>query len=304
MFDQLRDPHRVRDIGLTARHVPQVLGVDHPDREPVLQHVVDRFPVDAGRFHPDQRHLLLGQPVREHFELPGHRGERACLRTPRATRSRTAHRGHHCIAVHIQAGAPLDQHIHPDTPSRRRQGPPGVGNLSIKKLRCALEAAGQGASGSPRHTFLRARSTKKHRRRDRTTAPILIRPRVPAPAGMITFFRNSFSMRSSRNSRSASRKRTRSLTSSGGSSPAWSRRYWLTQFPSVPSLMPSSRATWAVGREPSITSLTASSLNSGVNLRYFLATSYITFRARSYWIRSENNGAPHGSPAGCGRNAV
>ena len=63
-----------------------------------------------------------------------------------------------------------------------------MGNLSIKKLRYALEAAGQGASGSPRHTFLRAHGTKKHRRRDRTTAPILIRSPVPAPAGMITLF--------------------------------------------------------------------------------------------------------------------
>src|SRR5829696_9134604 len=73
-----------------------------------------------------------------------------------------------------------------ETPSlvvRLRCESPGVGNLSIKKLRCALEAAGQGASGSPRHTFLRARGTKKHRRRDRTTAPILIGSRVPAPAG-------------------------------------------------------------------------------------------------------------------------
>jgi hypothetical protein len=32
-----------------------------------------------------------------------------------------------------------------------------VGNLSIKKLRRALEAAGQGASGSPRHTFTGSR---------------------------------------------------------------------------------------------------------------------------------------------------
>ena len=166
-----------------------MLGVDHPDREAVLQHVVDRFPIDAGRFHPDQRHLLLGQPFRERFELPGHRGERPGLRPADTTRPRAAHRGHHRVAVHVQAGAPLDQHIHLRTPSPRRQGPPGVGNLSIKKLRYALEAAGQSASGSPRHTFLRAHGTKKHRRRDRTTAPILIRSPVPAPAGMITLLR-------------------------------------------------------------------------------------------------------------------
>jgi hypothetical protein len=47
--------------------------------------------------------------------------------------------------------------------------------------------SGRGA----RHRRSRTGNTpqrKKHRRRDRTTAPILIRSRVPAPAGMITFF--------------------------------------------------------------------------------------------------------------------
>ena len=48
-----------------------------------------------------------------------------------------------------------------------------------------------------------------------------------------------------------------------GSSPACSRRYAATQFPSVPSPMPSSRATAAIGRDPSITSFTASSRNCG-----------------------------------------
>jgi hypothetical protein len=46
-----------------------------------------------------------------------------------------------------------------------------VGNPSIKKLRYALDAAGHGASGSPRHTSLRAHGTKGHRRLDRTAAP-------------------------------------------------------------------------------------------------------------------------------------
>src|SRR5215210_5260382 len=48
-----------------------------------------------------------------------------------------------------------------------------------------------------------------------------------------------------------------------GSSPACSRRYAATQLPSVPSPMPSSRATAATGRDPSITSFTASSRNCG-----------------------------------------
>src|ERR1700730_1937627 len=40
----------------------------------------------------------------------------------------------------------------------------------------------------------------------------------------------------------------------------------LTQLPRVPSLIPSSFATWAIGRDVSITIFTASSLNSGEKL--------------------------------------
>jgi hypothetical protein len=60
-----------------------------------------------------------------------------------------------------------------------------VGNLSIEKLRYALEAA-HGASGPPCHTFY-GLPTPRRRRQDRTAAPILIRSAVPASAGMITF---------------------------------------------------------------------------------------------------------------------
>ncbi len=59
----------------------------------------------------------------------------------------------------------------------------------------------------------------------------------------------------------------------GGSSPACSARYCVTQFPKVPSLIPSSRATWAIGRDASITRRTASSRNSVLNFRYFRAIS-------------------------------
>src|SRR5579864_6672348 len=49
-----------------------------------------------------------------------------------------------------------------------------------------------------------------------------------------------------------------------------------TQLPRVPSLIPSSFATRAIGREVSITILTASSLNSGEKL-FFGRGNYFTF---------------------------
>src|SRR5580693_8405327 len=74
--------------------------------------------------------------------------------------------------------------------------------------------------------------------------------------------------------RSSSRSRARSFTVSGGSSPACSRRYMLTQLPRVPSLIPSSFATRAIGRDVSITIFTASSLNSGEKLFFGRGNSF------------------------------
>src|SRR6202023_96497 len=45
-----------------------------------------------------------------------------------------------------------------------------------------------------------------------------------------------------------------------------SRRETQSKFPRVPSLIPRSFATWAIGRDVSITIFTASSLNSGEKL--------------------------------------
>jgi hypothetical protein len=61
-----------------------------------------------------------------------------------------------------------------------------------------------------------------------------------------------------------------------GSSPACSRRYMPTQLPRVPSLIPSSFATRAIGRDVSITIFTASSLYSGEKL-FFGRGNYFTF---------------------------
>src|SRR5438552_18685941 len=56
------------------------------------------------------------------------------------------------------------------------------------------------------------------------------------------------------------------------------------QLPRVPSLIPSSFATLAIGRDVSITIFTASSLNSGEKL-FFARGNYFTFpESPSYWM--------------------
>src|ERR1017187_2040263 len=74
----------------------------------------------------------------------------------------------------------------------------------------------------------------------------------------------------------------------------------LTQLPRVPSLIPSSLATRAIGREVSITIFTASSRNSGEKL-FFGRGNYFTFpdiHPNGWTVRK-----PRGTPAVGGRGA-
>src|ERR1022692_471553 len=86
------------------------------------------------------------------------------------------------------------------------------------------------------------------------------------------FERNSAFILSSRFSRSSSRSRARSDSCSGGSSSACFSRYARTQLPRLVSLIPSSRATSAIGRDVSMTIRAASSRNSGEKFLYFFGT--------------------------------
>src|SRR3954453_5220397 len=69
MADQLRNPLCVFHIGLTARHVFDVVSVAHNQVDVPLQHGVDRLPVHAGAFHADVSDAMLGKPRSECFEL-------------------------------------------------------------------------------------------------------------------------------------------------------------------------------------------------------------------------------------------
>src|SRR6185312_10963582 len=102
----------------------------------------------------------------------------------------------------------------------------------------------------------------------------------------LAFFRNAFSISSSRLRRSSSRSRARSDNSSGGSSAACVARYFFTQPPTVVSLSPYSRDTSAIDRVVSTTSLATSSRNSGLYFSYFRANSSIPFRSGPYSVRN------------------
>src|SRR3989442_13141268 len=75
-----------------------------------------------------------------------------------------------------------------------------------------------------------------------------------------------------------------------------------TQLPSVPSLIPSSFATLAIGRDVSITIFTASSLNSGEKL-FFGRDNYFTFPDVHPigWTVRKLRGTPDVGAGGAGR---
>lgn len=61
---ELRNPLGILYVGLAPRYLFEVMGIDYPVLKRGGQHIVDRFPVDAGRLHRHVRHAALAQPRR------------------------------------------------------------------------------------------------------------------------------------------------------------------------------------------------------------------------------------------------
>jgi hypothetical protein len=121
VLNQLTDPLRVFDVGLGAGDVAQVMRVQQPALEALLERLEDRLPIHAGGLHPDERHTGFGQPSGELGE-PAERGaERPCLLIPPSTAgARNADGRHDVVAMHIETRAPLHHHIHSPAPFARR----------------------------------------------------------------------------------------------------------------------------------------------------------------------------------------
>ena len=92
VLQQLRDPLRVPDIALAARHGLHVRGVQQPHLHHLLQAVERRLPIRRRRLHRRDRHPGLDQPVPHHPQRPGRRLERPRLRVPPARRARVCAR--------------------------------------------------------------------------------------------------------------------------------------------------------------------------------------------------------------------
>ena len=177
--EQLRNPRRVHHIGLAARGVPQMLGVDHPYQETIFQDPGDRFPWTPVDSIPAS--VTFSGTSRSTASPTGrHRGGDRRLRPPHATPAGAARRGHHRVPVYVRAGAPLDRHIHPAAPFLPSMvGAARTGNRRSRN-RDARSSRQVRIPQAPRHTFLRAQVGRAGR-------PDSHQVRAAAPAGMITF---------------------------------------------------------------------------------------------------------------------
>src|SRR6266545_2936492 len=109
-LQQLRYPLRVLHVGLSPRHLLDVLGVDHPHLEMAFEEVEHRLPVYSRRLHRHMRHFQLSQPLAQLQKIRRHRAELAQRALHRAIlRIEDAHARHHQLLVHVQSACPRIQ---------------------------------------------------------------------------------------------------------------------------------------------------------------------------------------------------
>src|SRR6266511_1066685 len=100
---QLRYPLRVLHVGLSPRHLLDVLRIDHPRFEMSFEQIEHRLPVHPRRLHRHMRHPRLGQPLAQLYQIRRHCAELPQRALHRAILSiKDAHARHYHFLVHVQ----------------------------------------------------------------------------------------------------------------------------------------------------------------------------------------------------------
>jgi hypothetical protein len=105
-------PRRVRDVGLAARDLLDVAGVDQQALEVVLEDRPRRLPIDAGGLHHHLLDLMRAQPVAQGEQAAdrGHKLRDALLALPALIRD--AHTCGDLRLVDVQRRRALDDRVH------------------------------------------------------------------------------------------------------------------------------------------------------------------------------------------------
>src|SRR4030095_6673121 len=120
MGEKVGDPHRVVHVGLSTRHVADVLSVRQNELETLLEQVPHGLPVDTRRLHRDVRYAVRSEALREREQLASCRSERANL-SVRGFRG-APDAGDDGVLVDVKACAPRVENIHDGSSlSKRRE---------------------------------------------------------------------------------------------------------------------------------------------------------------------------------------
>jgi hypothetical protein len=163
MSQQVGDPSRIADIGLTTRDIFDVSGIRQNQLEiAVTQNVPNRLPVNAGCFHGHMGATHLGQPCQQE-QQPGGRGLEGPNFTGDFAVQCQAHARHHGLLVNVEtATTPVNDFHQLPPPKARRQR----GDLIEEFSETCSGGIGapwhnQGCSRSPGPTTKRASRTKE-----------------------------------------------------------------------------------------------------------------------------------------------
>jgi hypothetical protein len=158
-----------------------MFGVEQPYLiDTFLQREKHWLPIHSGRLHTDQLHVFGRQPVPELAQPARGRRKRARRDPPLAPfRPRRPDRRHHRVPVHIQPCTTVDQLFHRIHPASTLSAPifecaatpPACGAVTVKESEVRARSSTTGCPNSTRHTFFRARGTKRRRRQIRAASP-------------------------------------------------------------------------------------------------------------------------------------
>ena len=122
MTGQIADPVAILPVGLAAWHVLDVTSVAHHHLEIVLQHRIDRLPIDAGALHRYQRAAIVLQPIPQVLEIRQRRAEGAHLLARFRSCGTEVQAGHDRCLMHIQPGTALNDGFHQLLHDKGNQG--------------------------------------------------------------------------------------------------------------------------------------------------------------------------------------
>jgi len=135
---QVGNPLAVLHVGLATGHVLDVVRIADDDLEVVLEHSMDRLPVDARRLHADVRAAIFTQPVAQFHQLARLRAEASHLLSWPLVGTADEQAGDNGRLVYVESTTSFDDRFHLNLQGGRVIAAPWY----VEKLPCVLPVFG------------------------------------------------------------------------------------------------------------------------------------------------------------------